>query len=101
MWMCVTGGGKSTARKPPAVVPAKRRASAAGSRSQRTRITSADRSTSIGCDSGGRPIRGIGAPTGAGGGLRYKTPLWGKRLKSQWIFLLLRYKTRFSAKGLF
>jgi hypothetical protein len=99
--MCATAGGKSTARKPPADVRGKRRASIAGSRNQRTRITSAAPNTSIGCDSGGRLTLDIGAPTDAGGGLRYKTPLWCKRLKKLRIYLLLRYKTRFSAKGLF
>ena len=56
---------------------------------------------SIGCGGGGPPIRGIRARTGAAGGLRYKTPLWCKQLKSQKICLAVRYKTRFDTKVLF
>jgi len=99
--MCATAGAKNTARKRPAERPARRRASAAGGRSRRTRITSVGRNTWRECGSGGRPIRGIGARTGAAGRLRYKTLWWCKQLKILKIFLAVRYKTRFDAKVLF
>jgi hypothetical protein len=72
--------GRCAQSRAPKNIAAKRRveqrarqhASAAGGSSPSTKIISVDRNTSSGYGSGERPIRGIGARTGAAGGLRYK-----------------------------
>jgi hypothetical protein len=99
--MCATADAKSTARSELAEQPARRRVSAAGLANQRTKITSAARSTLNACGRGERPIRGIGARTDADVALRYKTPLSAKSLKHLKIWSAVRYKTRFDAKALY
>jgi hypothetical protein len=100
-WMCAIADVKSTVRSELAERPARRRGSAAGLANQRTKITSAARSTLNACGRGGPPIRGIGAPIGVPEALRYKTPLYAKSLKLLRIWSAVRYKTRFVAKGLY
>jgi len=78
--MYATAGVRNIARSVRAGRPERRHDSAAGSAKQRTRSTSAGPSTSIGFGSSAPRILGIGARTGVGGALRYKTPLCRKWL---------------------
>jgi hypothetical protein len=72
--MCATADGRSAARNRRVEPVAKRRASATGWASLRTKITSVERSMWIGCGCGAPRIRGIGARTVVAAASRYKTP---------------------------